>query len=185
MLDRCRGHSVSTYVKSPSYTDDLIFFSNVLPAVLDQDDKKTQSFRFFLDKHGSYSTFDAVDNDSDTCWRTHQSLQLGEFFAIDFLQIQTNITFELTVAHSLALQKSLIMSVSLNGYWWIPYRSTNGIHVQCDSNGHFITHKILFNTARFNLGFKSFRYVAFNTSKISMENIAVCDFKLIKTAPNG
>jgi hypothetical protein len=180
ILELYQNRPSLTYVKSPSFTNDFVFFSNILPVSFEQATQKIPAYHFSADYYVSHNTFNAVDNDPNTCWRTHRPINVGEFFAIDFLQVQTNITFELTVAHSFELQHGLIVSVSLNGRWWISYRSIKGIYTQHNRNSHRNIHKMLFDTAQFNLGFESFRYIAFNMSKNSSEHFHVCDVRLIR-----
>ncbi|CAF4388663.1 unnamed protein product, partial [Adineta steineri] len=60
------------------------------------------------------------------------------------------------------------MNLSFDGLWWITYPSKNGITIRSqNSTSNKQQYKIIFNSSQFNLGFRSFRYVAFNASKIS------------------
>ncbi|CAF1185454.1 unnamed protein product [Rotaria magnacalcarata] len=162
------------YIKSSSLKDDFIFFTNVLPIDIEnipfniskdfergtrKNLPRGSSVAFFV----SHTTLKVVDNDSKTCWRSGRNARRGEFFAIDFLHIQTNLSFSLTVRHTRELQDNLDFNLSLDGLWWITYRSLNGIKRKSqNSTSDEHQHVIVFNATEFNAGFHSFRYVAFN-----------------------
>ncbi|CAF4109336.1 unnamed protein product [Adineta steineri] len=146
---RKQNHNSSIYVKSPSFNDRFIFFSNVLAIY---DDHKVHDISF-------HNTWKAVDGNISTCWQTNRTIYSGDFFAIDFLYAQTNITFVLIVSHNRITQANLEMSISFNGIWWIPYESFRG---------------------QFNEGFKSFRYIKFKAiNNHSNQSFQVCDIQMI------
>lgn len=179
-----------TYVKSPSHTDDLIFFTNILPL-----DFHTVPFNISRDfargtrthlpqgnsvRHfTARSTAAAVDGDLLTCWRPHRDLQIDDFFAIDFLRAQTNITFILTVEHGSIFHSHLEMSISFDGLWWIPYRSTKGLSLKKTQSTSPQQQTYLVDAAHFSLGFSSFRYIKYKTSNISEHRFEVCELRLI------
>ena len=178
-------------VRSPNLDDMFIFYTNVLPINI-------QHIPFNISHHyargtrrnlplgpkvnyfTSHSTFQAVDNDNKTCWRPNRLVRKGDFFAIDFLRIQTNITFALIIAHSYPFQTSLDMRVSLNGIWWISYRSMKGIFIKSNHDLNKYQYIIIFNSTQFTVGFKTFRYVMFNTTSSSLNRtFKVCEVKLL------
>jgi hypothetical protein len=178
------------YVRSPSLNDDFIFYSNVLPL-----DMQNISFNISRDfERGtrrnlpegynvvyftSHSTLNAVDGALSTCWRTNRAIHSDDFFVIDFLRAQTNITFILTVAHSSILQRSLDMRISFDGVWWISYRSLKGIFIKTDGTSQEGLQSILFDSIQFTLGFQSFRYISFKTINSSDQRFQVCEIKIV------
>jgi hypothetical protein len=102
-----------------------------------------------------------------------------DFFAIDFLRAQTNITFILTVAHSSILQRSLDMRISFDGVWWISYRSLKGIFIKTNGTSQEGLQSILFDSIQFTLGFQSFRYISFKTINSSDQRFQVCEIKIV------
>ncbi|UJR32727.1 hypothetical protein I4U23_020186 [Adineta vaga] len=173
------------YIKSPSLTDDFIFYSNILPYDLHKvtfnitrdfergttlNLPKGSHVRYFT----SHSPLKAVDRNLKTCWHSTRMLRSDDFYAIDFLHIQTNISFLLYVNHSLELQKNLVISISFDGLWWISYRSQNGIYTKTSKDtGQVQLHMILFSSDRFNPGFQSFRYIKFQTLNQSHDRFQV------------
>lgn len=155
------------YVKSPNVKDEFIFYTNILPI-------NTQRIPFNISK--------AVDNDLNTCWRSRSNVIGGDFFGIDFLYIQTNLTFSITIEHTKYLQKKLDLNFSLDGLWWLTYLSLNGITEKPvdDSTSNFNRYTIIFNSTEFNLGFHSFRYVAFNSTETFYSgDFQVCDVQIL------
>jgi hypothetical protein len=122
-----------------------------------------------------------VDNDPKTCWRPGRNVHRGEFFTIDFLYIRTNLSFSITIAHGQELQNSLDLNLSFDGLWWITYRSLNGITIRNQNlTSNIQQYKIVFNSTEFNVGFRSFRYIAFNATKLSpWGELQVCDVQTI------
>lgn len=154
-------------VRSPSLDDDFVFFTNIVPLNIEQHRSNSCDASDQLSK--------ATDRDSRTCWHTSSTVQHGQHFAIDLLHLRTNITVELTLAHQLDFQKSLVISLSLDGNWWIPYRSARGIHFQTSTDAQLPdTYNMLLNASQFNHGFRSFRYVLFNSTHDSLDHFRVC-----------
>lgn len=164
----------SLYARSPGVKDDLIFYSNSFVETHQNllTDVKTSSVRY-------YDTWRAVDGDLSTCWQSSRDIQSNDFFAIDFLRAQTNITFLLTVKHSSVLQKNLVVSLSFDGRWWLSYRSLRGISFQNYRNLQEDFVSILFDASQFTLGFRSFRYISFKTMNNSNQRFEVCEVELI------
>lgn len=153
-----RGGHTSSPVRSAGFDDDLIFYTNI----------------------PSDSSWHAVDGDLSTCWQSSRLLRPGDYFAVDFLRSQMNLTFVLTVSHSRLTQAKLEVSISFNGVWWIPYRSLNGIYTRMSRTPHTV---YLFDAALFNLGFRSFRYVKFQAiAGHSTSPLSVCDIRLASEA---
>lgn len=179
-------------VKSPSPNDEFIFVTNILPIDIHQipfniskdferGTRKNlpQESRVSLFK--SHTTIKAVDNNSQTCWRSGRNARHGEFFAIDFLQIRTNLSFTLTIQHSQELQNSLDMNLSLDGFCWATYRSMKGVTMKrLPSTLNQQQFTILFNSSEFHSGFQSFRYFAFNASRKSYsDEFQVCEVQIV------
>lgn len=178
-------------VKSPGLHDDLTFFTNVLPvdiAHIPFDIKKdfARGTRdnlpngTIVDYFTSHSTLHAVDRDATTCWRPRDAVRRGDYFAIDFLRIETSISFSVVVGHDQLLQASLEMRVSLDGLWWIPHRSWQGISIESNVNGRQYMSKFTYNASQFRDGFRCFRYVMFKGNEARKITFSVCDVKLIK-----
>ncbi|CAF3585269.1 unnamed protein product [Rotaria socialis] len=187
-FSRRQNRRFSNYIKSSGDKDEFIFFTNILPMDIERipfsiskdfergtrnNLPKGTNVSFFL----SHTTLNAVDNDPKTCWRPGRNVHRGEFFAIDFLYIRTNLSFSITVAHGQELQNSLDLNLSFDGVWWIAYRSFNGITIRNQNlTSNIQQYKIVFNATEFNTGFHSFRYIAFNSSKLSpCGEFQVCD----------
>ncbi|CAF1000345.1 unnamed protein product [Adineta steineri] len=85
------------------------------------------------------------------------------------------------IGHTRELQNNIDMNLSFDGLLWTTYPSKKGITIRSqNSTSNKEQYKIIFNSSQFNLGFRSFRYVAFNASKISyLEELQVCDVKII------
>jgi hypothetical protein len=178
-------------VKSPGLHDDLTFFTNILPVDITRipfDIRKdfARGTRGNLpdgetvDHFESHSTLHAVDQDADTCWTPKQAVRRQDYFAIDFLRIQANITFVLIIGHDRSLHASLEMRVSLNGRWWIPYRSWQGISIESNVGGRKGMSKITYNSSQFRDGFRWVRYVVFKGNVAWKTAFSVCDVKIIK-----
>lgn len=176
------------YVKSPNLNDEFIFYTNILPIDIEQvsfnisinferGTRKNLPSGSNVSYFISHTTFKAVDNDTKTCWNTGRHVRKGDFFAIDFLYIRTNLSFVLTIGHTYELQSSLDINFSLDGLWWITYPSLKGITIKLqNSTSNKRQYTIIFNSTQFNAGFHSFRYIAFNSSEISQdETFRVCD----------
>ncbi|CAF3805596.1 unnamed protein product, partial [Rotaria sp. Silwood1] len=179
-------------VKSSSPKDGFIFFTNILPM-----DIQTIPFNISKDfERGtrtnlprgpkiaffySHTTLKAVDNDPKTCWRPGRNVRQGEYFAMDFLYIRTNLSFSVTIGHSLKIQKNVDINLSFDGLWWITYRAIKGITIKShNSISNHQQYVIIFNSTEFNSGFHSFRFIAFNTSRVSsLGEFQICDVKII------
>ena len=179
-----------TYVKSPGPKNSFIFYSNVLPLDFEQipfnitlyfergtrrNLPRDAGIRHFH----SYGTVKAVDSDTSTCWHTHRNIRPGDFFAVDFLRIHTNITFSLIVAHNLTMQTSLETSISLDGLWWLPYGSLQGITFANITPSDPNLQTILLDSAQFALGFQSYRHISFRALRHSESILNVCEIKLL------
>ena len=178
-----------TFVKSPSHTDDLIFYTNILPVDLhtvpfnisrdfERGTRRNLPTGITVRQFSVQSTSAAVDGDPLTCWRPHRDLLVDDFFAIDFLRAQSNVSFILSVDHGSVFQSHLEMSISFDGLWWILYRSTKGIFRQKFLfPRHLQTY--LVDAAQFTLGFSSFRYIKYKTKIPSEHRFEVCELQLI------
>lgn len=184
-------------VKSSSPNDNFIFLTNILPINIERipfniskDNErgtrknlpKGMNASFFI----SHTTLHAVDKNTKTCWESTRNVSQGDFFAIDFLFIRTNLSFSLTIGHTQELQKQLDLNLSFDGLRWITYRSLNGITIKKRKRtSNKYQYEIVFNSNMFNNGFRSFRYVAFNNSKPStLGKFQVCDVQIISDNPN-
>ena len=178
-------------VKSPGLHDDLTFFTNVLPVDIDHipfDIKKDFArgtghnlpSGAVVDYFMSHSTLHAVDRDAATCWRPRDAVRRGDYFAIDFLRIQTNVSFALVIGHDRSLQASLEMQVSLDGLGWVPYRSLQVVSIESNVNRRRYLSKVTYNASQFRDGFRSFRYMMFKGNEAWKIPFSVCDVKLIK-----
>ncbi|MCC7159843.1 MAG: hypothetical protein IT281_09915, partial [Ignavibacteria bacterium] len=185
---RRQNRRFPNYVKSSDGKDEFIFFTNILPIDIERipfniskdfergsrnNLPRRSNVSFFL----SHTTLNAVDNDPKTCWRLGRNVHQGEFFAIDFLYIRTNLSFSMTIAHRQELQNNLDLNLSLDGLWWITYRALTGITIQNQNlTSNMEKYKVVVNSTEFNGGFHSFRYIAFNASKLSSwEEFQICD----------
>jgi hypothetical protein len=178
------------YIKSPSFNADFIFYTNVLPFELQyvsfnisrdfqQETRPNLSQDPNVTYFCSHSTLKAVDSDLSTCWHPNRAIQPGDFFAVDFLYAQTNVTFTLTVTHSVILQRSLDLSISFDGLWWLSYRSYRGIFTKKNQTLSPQFYSILFDSTQFAPGFESFRYISFKTLSSSKHRFQVCEVQMV------
>ncbi|CAF3829428.1 unnamed protein product [Rotaria sp. Silwood1] len=179
-------------VKSSSPKDDFIFFTNILPMDIQtipfniskdferstRNNLPTGSAVSFFSSH---TTLLVVDNNPKTCWQSGRNVRQGEYFAMDFLYIRTNLSFSVTIGHSWEIQKNVDINLSFDGLWWITYRAIKGITIKSqNSTSNQQQHVIVFNSTEFNSGFHSFRFIAFNASRVSsLGEFQVCDVKII------
>ena len=179
-------------VKSPSLNDDFIFYTNILPFEMQnisfnisrdfergtrQNLPQGPNVTFFT----SHSTWKAVDGDVSTCWQTNRPIHSDDFFAIDLLRIQTNITFAMTVQHSLLLQQNLEIGISLDGVQWIPYRSLKGSFTTKNKISPKKFYIIIIDSSRFSRSFQSFRYISFKSTISSNQRFQICEIELISS----
>ncbi|CAF3783825.1 unnamed protein product [Rotaria sp. Silwood1] len=129
----------------------------------------------------SHTTLLVVDNNPKTCWQSGRNVRQGEYFAMDFLYIRTNLSFSVTIGHSWEIQKNVVINLSFDGLWWITYRAIKGITIRSqNSTSNQQQYVIIFNSTEFNSGFHSFRFIAFNASRVSsLGEFQVCDVKII------
>ena len=178
-------------VKSPGFQDDLSFYTNVLPLdIVEIPFNITRDFargtRHNLPRGGivnqftAHPTLHAVDRDPVTCWSPRNAARPGDYFAIDFLSITSNVTFSLIVGHDRSLQARLEMRVSLDGRWWNSYRSWHGISVESNVGGRRYMSKITYESSQFTVGFRSFRYAMFKNNDPWKVPFRVCDVKILQ-----
>ena len=179
-----------TYVKSPGPKNSFIFYSNILPLDFERipfniDLHFERGTRKNLPRDAGikhfhlYGTGNAVDKVITTCWHTPRTIRPGDFFAIDFLRIRTNMTFSLIIAHSLTMQTSLETSISLDGLWWVAYRSLRGITFTNSTFSNPKLQTIMFDSAQFTPGFQSFRHIAFRAVHPQESPLKVCEIQLV------
>ena len=189
-FSRQRNRRFPSYVKSPNLNDDFIFYTNLLPLDFENipfnishdfqrgtrenlpENPNVKHFR-------NHSTLRAVDYNLKTCWHTHRNIQSNEFFAIDFLSIQSTMMFIITVAHSSRLQSQLDVRVSFDGLFWVSYRSTNGVYRRKNRTLEGDRYAYLFDSNEFNIGFRSFRYISFNALKNFDVQFQVCEIEIV------
>ncbi|CAF1621386.1 unnamed protein product [Rotaria magnacalcarata] len=178
--------------KSPSSKDDFIFYSNVLPIDIENipfditldSDRATYrnvplgpNYTHFV----NYNTLKAVDNNEQTCWRPNGFVKKGDFFAIDFLRIQSHTVFSLIIGHSEQLQSSLKMRVSFDGIWWISHRSFKHFFMNGNRMPTTNFQRFVIDSRQFPSELQSFRYVVFNATQASNEPFQVCDAQIINS----
>jgi len=177
-------------VRSPSLNDDFIFFSNVLPIDIESipfditRDADRGTYRNVpsgpnYTHFASYNTLKAVDGNGETCWRPLGTVKKGDFFAVDFLRIQSDITFALVIGHSWKLQQSLDVRVSFDGVLWISHRSLKGTLVDNDESSTPNFHRLVVQSRQFSPELRSFRYIAFNATYAFAEPFQVCDIRTV------
>lgn len=187
---RKQNRRLPYYVKSPSFKDDLIFYSNILPYQM-----QNVSFNISRDferatrknlpndlncKHfTTNSTWKAIDDDLSSCWITNQNIEPDDFFAIDFLCIETGVVFKMDVTHSTKLQEGLDIGISFDGLRWLSYPRQNGIYRRINETPQPQINTYLFDSNEFNLGFTSFRYISFKATEQSDQRFQVCDIRII------
>ena len=178
------------YVKSSTMADDLIFFTNILPFRyqhipfnISRDHER--GTRKNLPNHANakyflhHNTWKSVDGDFSTCWNAHREIRSDDFYAIDFLAVQSNVTFVVAVAHSPRLQRKLDVRVSLDGLRWLSYRSKAGIYEKKDRTFEEHLHTYLFVSSEFNPGYQSFRYLSFHAKQNWDHHFRVCEIEMI------
>jgi len=191
-FSRQQNRNFPYYVKCPSFNDDFIFYTNILPFEMKNTSFNiSQNFeratrrnlprdpnvKYFL----AHSTWKTVDGDLSTCWYANRDIYPNDFFAIDFLYIKTNVIFKLAVAHSQRLQKNLDISISFDGLLWFSYRSQNGIYTKTNRTLEQHLHTYLFDSGEFSSGFKSFRYISFKAIEQSDRRFQICEVQIVST----
>ncbi len=187
---RQQNRRFPVYVKSSSMNDDLIFYTNILPfhyqnIPFNISHDSERGTRKNLPQHPNanyfshHTTSKSVDGDLSTCWHAHREIHSNDFYAIDFLSIQNNITFTIAVAHSSRLQTNLDVRISFDGLRWLSYRSKNGIYSKRNRTLEEYLHTFLFNSNEFNLGYRSFRYISFNAIEDWDHHFQVCEIEII------
>ncbi|UJR22913.1 hypothetical protein I4U23_025941 [Adineta vaga] len=189
-------NTLVTYTKSPcSYNDRFIFFTNLLPI----DNLEQIPFNITTDllrgtrrnlpnepncpyreEHvffEDFSTANAVDNNTKTCWKTRHSVKRGDFYGIDFrtIQINANLSFSIQYSHKKSLQKRLQIFISLDSYKWLPLPSQNQLGITYKKRKKYVS----FHTRLFPVGFQIFRFIKF-MSLVDEENpFHICEIRLI------
>ncbi len=187
---RQQNRRFPSYVKSSSINDNFIFYTNILPFRFQNipfhvSHDYERGTRKNLPKHPNvkyfshHTTWKSVDGDISTCWYALRGIHSNDFYAIDFLSIQTNVTFTIAVAHSSRLQRNLDISISLDGLQWLSYQSKNGIYRKKNRTLEEYLHTFLFDSNEFNLGFRSFRYISFKAMEDSDHHFHVCEIEII------
>ncbi len=177
-------------MKSSSINDDFIFYTNILPFHFQNQsfhiaNHSQRGTRKNLPQHLNvkyfehHATWKAVDNDFSTCWHAHREIHQNDFYAIDFLFIQNNVIFTISVAHSPKLQINLDISISFDGLHWLSYRSQNGIYTKENRTFEEYLHTFLFDSSEFNQGFQSFRYISFKSMEDWDHHFQVCEIQMI------
>lgn len=180
------------HVMTPSLDDNLIFYTNIIPL-----DFPNTPFNISVDKeratpqnYPSGPTFtyfmnnpptNAVDKINETCWKHKSAIRIGQYFAIDFLRIHTNIRFILIIRHDRHFHEKLRISISLDGIHWIIYPSLNGFSHITDSwvkMNEFQIYRV--DSSDFIKGFSSFRYIKFQAMMNSHHILQVCEIQLLQ-----
>ena len=179
-----------SYVKSSSLNDDFIFYTNILPFEFENVSFNiSRDFERGTRRHMPYGpdarriadhiTLKAVDGVLATCWRTDRDIRSNDFFAIDFLSIQSTVIFTIAVGYSPLLQSALQIKLSFDGVLWTRYGSTNGIYMKTNRTVESPINAYLFDSSEFDIGFSSFRYIAFKANKNWDMRFEVCEVKAI------
>ena len=186
------------YTKSPcSYNDRFIFFTNRLPIddiekipfnITTDSQRGTRSnlpntsrnrYHKDLSFFEKFSTANAVDNDSATCWKTKDSVRAHDLFGIDFqtIQVTTDLAFSIEYLHDDSLQENVEISISLDGRQWaiIPRAQQSGIRYSKDKEKKLVT----FHTRLFPDGFQVFRLIKFTSLNNETSPYHICEVKLI------
>lgn len=179
-----------SYVKSPSLNDDLIFYTNILlfesenvPFNISRDFERA-TFRNLpkgpnISRAVDYITLKAVDGDLKTCWHTHREIKSNDFFAIDFLSIQSTVMFTIAVGHSPVLQSSLQVEISLDGVLWSTYESRNGIYMKTNRAAEQRINTYLVDSSELSVRFRAFRYISFKVTRDWNHRFEVCEVEII------
>jgi hypothetical protein len=187
---RQQNRRFPVYVKSSSMNDDLIFYTNILPfhyqnipfnisCDYERGTRKNLPENLNVNYFLHHTTWKSVDGDLLSCWYSHREIHSNDFYAIDFLSIQNNITFTIAVAHSPRLQTNLDVRISFDGLRWLSYRSKNGIYRKTNRIFEEFLNTFLFNSSEFNLGYGSFRYISFNAIEDCDHHFRVCEIEII------
>jgi hypothetical protein len=185
-----------TYTKSPcSYNDRFIFYTNCFPIMnLEQipfnittdiqrgtrrNLPNTRQSRYHEDLKffERYSTANAVDNDTNTCWKSNHPVLYGDLYGMDFngIQISRDLSFSIEYLHESSLQENLEISISLNTMKWIsiPRPYSNGIiH---DKQNKLVT----IHTRLLPDEYQVFRAIKFTAVNDEIDSFHVCEVKLL------
>ena len=126
---------------------------------------------------GDFHTAQAVDNDTQTCWKVNRTSRSGDFYAIDFLTIPThgNLSFFIAYQHRKSLQKRLEISISLDSDTWVvlPKQPRGAITYRRRQK------LVVFHARSFLPGYRIFRFIRFMTLENDDEPLHVCEVQLI------
>lgn len=129
-------------------------------------------------KHFSeHGTLKVVDRHVSTCWTNHRDIRPNDFFAIDFLDIQSGVIFTIHLTNNTQILEKTDIGISLDGIRWLFYKSLNGIYRKIDKTTQQYTY--IFDSNEFNQGFQSFRYFSFNIKEKSDCRFEVCEIEII------
>lgn len=185
-----QNHRFPPYIKSPSLHDNFIFYTNILPIEFNNISFNIardfqRGTRRNLPRHPNvnyfknHGTLKALDGDLATCWQTHREIRSDDFYAIDFLSIQSTVLFTIAVAHSSRFQADLDVQISFDGLRWISYASLNGIYKKINRTLEEHLYTYLFDSSEFNLGFRSFRYISFKARTNREDRFQVCEIDIL------
>ncbi|CAM4791506.1 unnamed protein product [Rotaria magnacalcarata] len=177
-----------------SYNDKFLFFTNCLPI----DNLERIPFNITTDfERGThenlphlaqppypenlkfferFTTAQAVNNDTKTCWKIHRSIRPGDLFGIDFQIIQTNraLSFSIEYLHQKSLQTKLQISISLDSQTWVQFSQQNQSGAIYDKEN-----LVIFHTGLFPVGFQIFRFIKFVSLEDTETSFHICDVRLL------
>ena len=116
-------------VQSHSLNDDFLFFTNILPIDIEiipfnvTVDFDRATYRYapggpnyvHFEKH---HTLQALDHSNETCWCPNRTVHQGDYFAIDLLRIQSNVTLSIVLGSNLTLTQNIDVRISFDGVQW-------------------------------------------------------------------
>ncbi|CAF2068686.1 unnamed protein product [Rotaria magnacalcarata] len=123
-----------------------------------------------------FTTAQAVNNDTKTCWKIHRSIRPGDLFGIDFQIIQTNraLSFSIEYLHQKSLQTKLQISISLDSQTWVQFSQQNQSGAIYDKEN-----LVIFHTGLFPVGFQIFRFIKFVSLEDTETSFHICDVRLL------
>ena len=176
-------------VQSHSDNDDFLFFTNILPIDIETIpfnvtvDFDRATYRY-VPGGPNYVHFDvhhtlyALDNSNATCWRPNRTVHRDEYFAIDFLRIQSNLTLSIVVGSNLTLQENIDVRISFDGVDWQSLVPLENFIIETTSRPTLGKNGYRFNSSEYSADYQWFRYIGFFATEAS-QLFDVCDVRLL------
>lgn len=176
-------------VQSHSNNDDYLFFTNILPIEVESIpfnitvDFDRGTYRYVPGGPNyvhfeAHHTLKALDDSNKTCWCPNRTVRRGEFFAVDFLRIQSNLHFLLVLGSNFTLRRNIDMRISFDGVEWESCTPLERFPSKVQGPTVSGETAYSFNASLFPANFQVFRSVGSFATR-AIEKFHVCDVRLL------